>query len=280
MNYSVCRLFCFAFVLLPVAVLCAENTAARQSFLDCFVGQPSVNVLEQRLGETLGQVGGTEVEDDVLLAMANIHIQMKKYDEAMPLLEKVRHDAAATCLDLSLFGRGGVSIEEMMILKDRPVSPNRSSDQALLLLSRVYHDKDEPDKAWKVLQELRNKYPKGDRVEEDRAVIESLKNRHGRGSQPPSALATETMKYHPRPHLIGLQEQRRICRGEVKYSEHSVDILAEIIELYLPVLTSKETTDFATEGIDLIRKKAKEMQTDKTKKQEEVFAQALRMAQE
>lgn len=237
-----------------------EMTAAEEAFRRCFVNQPPPAELERRLEKTLALYEESDVTDHTRLALATVRRQLGETKSAVSMLEQVVDDGEATALYLDYFRRGGLSEQEMPVVRDLfdyyRTAPDRSSDHALLALAAIYAQDSEWDKAWETLERLRDKYPHGDRVEEDSVFFEVLRKKHGSGEdgQIPAPVAS-ALAYRPRPHLLGLEYQLALTRSCDEFSSMRPAILAAIVRDYRTVLDPERVTGYAQEGLDLLRQK-------------------------
>jgi hypothetical protein len=296
-----------AMVVVLLGVAPARREEAVRDLLRCYDGQPPPEELSSRLEKALETHRGTEMDDDILLALAQAQISSHRLNRALAILEGLTKDQSARKIDmLDLWvgwgtGAGGSEVKELY-----EESPDFTSDHALLTLAHLQRELGDLRKCWEAFEKLRNKYPRGDRVKEDLQFMKEFRKKHpelprrlvpGLQFSParlpeggrmvtfkvPEAVArassfSELFLLRRRPHLRGLQEQAALCQQMGRSSEERVAILKDIVGIYDPLLTEEELTDYCRQGlteIESLQEKARPETLNDLNQAAKVFTQAL-----
>lgn len=307
---TVALLLAKGLVLLSLRSVAAQDIA--QDLVECYRNQPTPGQLCERLNEALQKHRGSDIEDDILLALAEAHIAAGRPREAIPILGRLAKDTSAQKVDMEAFwvGWGIPGMPEIRKRYDK--CPDLTSDHALLALARAYRVLGEFRESWETLEELRRTHPRGDRVQADLCFIQRFRKNH---PSLPRRLASGVAVSVPdlpkgaeyvalkvprgpgtawqlsyqflvrrRPHLRGLQQQAAVCDKMGRSSRECIDILKDIVSIYDLLLAEDELTDYCRQGlaeIESLQVKAEGAALERLEEARKVFTQALeKLAQE
>lgn len=210
-----------------------------------FRGSPSPDEMKRRAQSAVQQLKDTEYEDDALLALAEREISMKDFKPAIKILQDMKSDTASTKFDIQTALMGWPRSAEYL-RSTEAVRTTKSADHALLLLARAYEKMGRLDDAWRTLEELRTKYPKGEHVQEIKKLVLAYKKKN-----PDRFAMSQNFRVYRgyTLHLQGLKKQARFASTHAQFAGKRLGILVSILQLYEPILSDGEIVYYCAEGL-------------------------------
>lgn len=248
-------------------ILLAGERSLQQQFIDCYSSEPKPSELLKRLVAFSLQAQGTDVEDDVSLALAHAYAINGDVPKAIAILQKLKGDKQAVKLDTNFMWVGGMTPKDGRIYgnmaKRFSRSPDFTSDHALLEMAELSIGQQDRKKALQALEELRGKYPEGDRVVEDMRNIDQVRASMDKSLDPylyhePRTdnlvvvpMVKQVFLAYRRPHLKALQQEVSLCT-EDSQTIHYVGLLVNLVETYGQLLMWDERWEYANGGLKAI----------------------------
>ena len=200
----------------------------------------------------------TPLEAQLLLELAQVYEEAGQTPAAEATLTKLAADDGPRILRISPTQThlpGGTERLSRKLEAYYAANADFVADRALLALADLAHRQGQVDTEWNVLDRLRRKYPNGDRSHEDMQLLQELqKSNLVRDLLDPMRHYDRIFLRNRRPHLIGLIRQTVLVHNGYKLPvDARLNIDAQVVDTYGPLLTVSEGFDIATDGNNLLK---------------------------